>query len=76
MLDHSSVATLAEIQAELAELRYRARKTVGISAHAFDNQSISYDNDALARRIHELERLVDSMSGTPRVRYIATDKGC
>lgn len=66
------MALTADEQTELDELKARRRATAGIASTAFADQSTTYDQAGLAKRIAELEH----KAGTSRTRYAATTKGC
>lgn len=62
------MATVAEMQAQLARLREVRAK--GISSYSIGNRSMGYRSDAeLASAIADLERRLSAASGTP-VRHI------
>lgn len=64
------MALTADEQSELDELKDRRRKTAGIRQTTFSDQSTTFDQDGLDRRIAQLES--KSRSG---YRLAATRKG-
>lgn len=68
--------TQAEQEAELAELYERRRLTAGLKGAAFSDQSTTFDNEALDRRIASLEASLAAITRGSSTRYAATSKGC
>lgn len=63
---------MADDQAYLDELKAKRRAMAGIRQTTFDNQSTTFDQEALDREISRVERV---LAGTSRTRYAATSKG-
>lgn len=66
------MALTADEQAELDELKARRRKTAGIQQTTFSDQSTTFDNEGLDRRIASLEAKARAGGGS---RLAAFSKG-
>ena len=65
------MALTADEEEELAELKARRRASAGIKSTTFADQSTTFDQEGLDKRIAELE----NKGNAGRVRYAATSKG-
>lgn len=67
--------TKAALEAELTDLRTRRAAMAGIQSTAFADQSTTFDQDSLDRRIAAIEQQLATLDGRTRTRYAATTKG-
>jgi len=69
------MATVAELEAELAVLEERRRTTAGIESTAFGDQSTRFDQEGLNKRIAAIQQQIASLNGGTRTRVAAFSKG-
>lgn len=66
----------AELEAELAELRAKRRAIAGVRSSTYSDQSTTFDQDGLDKRIAQIEQQLAQCARGGTTRYAATSKGC
>lgn len=70
------MASESEIRAKIAALEANIAKFAGVRATAFADQQMTFSLDDAHKELARLRGELAAVSSTPRVRYIAHDKGC
>lgn len=67
--------TKAQLEAELATLIERRAAIAGVRSTTFADQSTTFDQNSLDRRIAAIEQAIATLDGQTRTRYAAITKG-